>query len=1427
MLNSANLNPLQKGTVNTLKLKFISLLFTLHLIAGSVLYAQTYIAKFKPEYSAGEVAEKVKSGALLPAVYYTRNATSNIRASQPFSGVSSEIGLDRIVVIKLTRSLPESDLAELVQTGPFEYIELNKTYKINGSTNDSLFAQQWALNKIQATKAWDITTGSDTVVVGIVDTGIDYLHPDLKNKIKINEGETGRDALGRDKKYNGIDDDGNGFVDDWRGWDFTDRDGFPFDSTGGDYLNWDNDPLDDNIFSHGTAVAGIIAAETNNGIGVAAVAPTIKVLVCRAFDPDGFGEEDDVAAAILYAAQMGAKVINMSFGDYSYSYVLRDVIRYAYSKGVVLVASSGNSNSQLPHYPSAYSEVISVGNSTKDDYVSSNSNYGSRLDLVAPGTQIVTTVRNGKYAEFNGTSAAAPFVSAAAALILSRKSFSNENVKQILKSTCDDIEAPGWDPRSGSGRLNVYKAISTLAPARVTFDYPRMDFATSKDTIKIKATVLSPFFERFSLSYGLGLNPKSWTEIIPGFTYNQVLDSNIATMNIAGINDTALTLRIVLYQNNGGTLEERINVHKITKAVKPELITLVPAYYGNSPTILSAFFTEQNAVGRMYYVEQGGSAFKSISLDGFATNNRFVKQLHYGFIPRQFSYAATPMYMYWEFENQVGMKTRFPADTTLVFRVDTDESISNAPYKLMPFKLKAGAVAPESFKYKSDSTELLITYPDNNSVTGYLNKLSGTNFVTVDSIKERIVKDIGDFNNNGKKDILANWGRSLYILEQSSDTSAKFVDQSKIDNNNTWPMFVADVDFDRANELFAITGDSSITEYSVRNDMKLDSILTIRNFSKKGIGGNLFDYPAGLIIDTDNNGRNELWALDSDGDIVIYDILSRNQIVPDRRGYIATGFAASSGYITSGDFNGDGKKDIAVILHSVPDYDVASFHRLFVFNYSGNKIDTLLDRAFVDPAGEFGAFTKKAYNSIKFADLDGDGKDELSLVLFPYAYVFSYKNGSYKPIFYAENASANTLLITDLNKNRTPELVLPLSDGIYFYEFTFGKQSEVPSVQKGFSISAGSAVVLGNFSAPKTYLLKGNSPTSLSIVDSLYGSSDYFIVSGLQADKEYYFAAYSYDSSKTIPLSERSVIIKVFHHLPASASAATQVSSNSVKLSFNNKIAKTIADFSAFSLRDSLNRIIEINSITPMNEYSYLITSAGSFGNGRYSVTISGLTDNWGAPVNDTTLSFNSTTQNATGTLFVSSFKIQSPYLVELLFNKDVDPARAGNTANYVFSPDNAVSSVSVTGNKVLLNLAGNKPVGSIGREYRLEIRNLISSSATGNLPLIQGAGSVLLLTGFAEDLSSVYVYPSPATLKTGVMTFANLPKKAEIHIFSLSGKKLVKLEEKDGNGGLQWNLIDEDGKQIPTGVYYYKILQLTDTGDEKASKTGKFTVVQ
>ncbi|MBT8390315.1 MAG: S8 family serine peptidase, partial [Ignavibacteria bacterium] len=347
-----------------MKYKFLFSLSLLITFATSIFSQNVFFIKYNDTVPKEEIELKVAQDQFIPSgIQFQVNAELESVNYLAKGIAKNDERLGRIVKLTFKDDVDESAIIRLQNLDPaIEYIQKATTYKSDFAPNDSLISEQWALEKVKAFDAWDKTQGADTVLLGFIDTGIDYDHPDLKNKIWQNPGETGNG-----KESNGIDDDNNGFIDDYRGWDFTDRVGFPFDTSGGDYLDWDNDPKDEQ--GHGTFISGIAGAQTNNLTGIAGAAPNIQLVNLRAFDPAGYGEEDDVAAAILYAVQMNVKVINMSFGDNAFSLVLKDVIQFAYSKNVVLVGSSGNSGSPDPHYPSGYSEVICVGNSTIDDFV--------------------------------------------------------------------------------------------------------------------------------------------------------------------------------------------------------------------------------------------------------------------------------------------------------------------------------------------------------------------------------------------------------------------------------------------------------------------------------------------------------------------------------------------------------------------------------------------------------------------------------------------------------------------------------------------------------------------------------------------------------------------------------------------------------------------------------------------------------------------------------------------------------------------------------------------------------------------------------------------------------------------------------------------------------------------------------------------------
>jgi len=337
---------------------------------------------------------------------------------------------------------------------------------------------------IHAPEAWAITTGSPSVIIASLDTGVDYTHPDMADKIWTNS---------REIPDNGIDDDGNGYVDDWRGWDF---------------VNHDNDPMDDHEEQgmhvlHGTFTAGIAAAGSDNGIGVAGVAWRCPIMICKVIGADGSGLEDDCALAVQYAVDMGAKVINMSLAG-SDAPLLHQAVDYAWQKGCLCVCASGNEGVTTPSYPASYSTALAVGASneydqrcTASDWGQGGSNYGDYLDIVAPGNNILSCTSildfidpDNPYYILPGTSAATPFVSGAAALVWSlHPDWTNAQVMYQLLATADDIGAAGWDAETGWGRLNAYRALTeTLASSSTTAS---VKSAVSGARVLLRGKVLS------------------------------------------------------------------------------------------------------------------------------------------------------------------------------------------------------------------------------------------------------------------------------------------------------------------------------------------------------------------------------------------------------------------------------------------------------------------------------------------------------------------------------------------------------------------------------------------------------------------------------------------------------------------------------------------------------------------------------------------------------------------------------------------------------------------------------------------------------------------------------------------------------------------------------------------------------------------------
>lgn len=361
--------------------------------------------------------------------------------------------LRRFAVVTFTGPRNAAVLAaKLRHHGLVQQAQVLPEQRIVGQPNDPEVFRQYYLPLIDAYRAWDVVPSGRPAVVAIVDTGIDTLHSDLQGSLWHNTGESGRDSRGLDKRTNGVDDDNNGFVDDWFGWDFVGADG----KTG------DNTPLPGN--PHGTHVGGIVAAQINNAIGMAGVGKNVVVMPIKVGRDDPSSESVARSAdAILYAAAMRADVINCSFGSTSPTFADITVVQKATQLGSLVIGAAGNEASEQAFYPAAYAEAVSVAATGTSDRVALFSNVHSTVDVCAPGVGIFSTIPRNTYTSYDGTSMATPVVSAIAAMVRQCfPSYTPAQVRAALIAGCDNIDTlnPGYQGLIGMGRVNAFRSCS-------------------------------------------------------------------------------------------------------------------------------------------------------------------------------------------------------------------------------------------------------------------------------------------------------------------------------------------------------------------------------------------------------------------------------------------------------------------------------------------------------------------------------------------------------------------------------------------------------------------------------------------------------------------------------------------------------------------------------------------------------------------------------------------------------------------------------------------------------------------------------------------------------------------------------------------------------------------------------------------------------
>ncbi len=462
----------------------------------------------------------------------------------------------------VTEFVFENDWCRIVLT------PTDPNYKRTGRHGGGSWGQpmddQWAIKRVGYTadesSAWNqVPDTAAPVVVAVIDTGLDWHHLDISyENIWRNEDEI---------PDNGIDDDANGFVDDIIGWDFFGRHNKPWDFDG-----------------HGTLVGGIIAASQNNDAGIAGINPHAKLMVLKAVNNFGTTRASYLAEAIVYAADNGARIINISVGGPHTSRIEQAALDYAHEKGVLVVVASGNEGIELEDYgPAGAEHVLTVGATHTDDRAAAFSNFGDRVDLVAPGVDVLSlrarytdanyrgteeyeigtnyVGEDKRYLHVSGTSFSAPIVTGTASLLLARSpELTVGDVERILYQTAEDIEFPGKDKYAGFGMLDARTALSVDPEFFVTAAIDRVQSVQVEgggSRLRISGTADAEIFKRAWLQIGAGENPAGWKSVGRKLKF-PVRDGTLGSISLREFRGSELWQLVVNVEHKNGTVKRAV-----------------------------------------------------------------------------------------------------------------------------------------------------------------------------------------------------------------------------------------------------------------------------------------------------------------------------------------------------------------------------------------------------------------------------------------------------------------------------------------------------------------------------------------------------------------------------------------------------------------------------------------------------------------------------------------------------------------------------------------------------------------------------------------------------------------------------------------------------------------------------------------------------
>lgn len=1292
-----------------------------------------------------------------------------------------------------------------------EYADFAKTYRIQEQiSNDSLVMRQWSLARIHVAEAWKASTGSG-IIVGVLDTGVDFFHPDLIGQFAINAAEdinhngsfepwpVSEKRNGISGDLDGIDNDNNGFADDVIGYDFVDQAVVNI----GDYAVRDPIPYDEH--GHGTSVAGIIAAKTNNRIGIAGIASDARIKVLRCHDATGNAEEDDIAAAIVYAAMNGVRVLNMSFGDVINTPLTRDAVAFASAVGCVLVASAGNDGTDLRRFPASYPDVIAVAATTESDKRAPFSSFGSQLALSAPGVNIWTTAVGGKYRSFQGTSASAPHVSAAAALLLSSQpDLSPAEVRGILQAAAEDVGDKGWDMQFGAGILDCAAAVKAVGRTVVRIEYPQNDeVITSDSDINIRGTVLTPLLSSWVLDIATGENPSGDWKIIASDSNSANKASNLGLLELAVLRDSTYTLRLTARLRNGNSLESRVRFDMARLARKPQILSALaePVWRDDVRAILLTAKTDRRSRCVIRSLSQNGKIY--------ADNESFA---------RRHEFVLTP--------EQAGNEV----ETMFYFPGSSDTSVARVTIPVVGSPFPTGGFSPKT--YSAPAAQLSNYVRDfyrDGKPTFAINDISSGDFGDTKTIQfdggkltekdktaeKWIPRGLGDSNGDGVMEILAHSFADARLFQGKTTSDSPFTDtlftEKTVSFAGRKEFFSAgmfDLDGDGREEIFGFS-DTACLAYTYKNG-KYELFAIAPNDSPRDAFGspNAMRPPACFVDDLDGDGKKELFYGDTDGDFLVFEY-SDGKFT--REFLFESDGRGGTEFCTPLDVDGDGKKELLIGYYSRQEFTDDREYEPPIWTFRLLKSDAPNSYKTIWQDNFYGVRVGTAYaNGVAAGDLDGVPGDEIALFPFPNVYVMRWDKvaSAFQPLWYSPFQYSNTAIIYDFDANGIKEL--GYCDGsrtVFTEHISEGVGPGVPTGFTGYAKNARTAVLQWTAApfATDYRLFAIRNPTSgTTNADFIASTSETSIIlDTLTPNTLYRFYLRGKRLGSVQPDGAFTLPVDIFTHDPIRPISA-QWHNDAVFVRFSaGYLPSRPIEERVFRLKTDKNDI-PAEYAHYAGDSTVVVRFAKPISDGTWQLEIASFADRFGTLSEPAELDVKVENVPNKREMILLHLDIENSRTLRLLYSEPVKSGKgAAVLANYEFRPAGTVESVEVASDStIILRLAS--PLYPIGKEYTLTVRNVASSDG---IPITHGAGNTLGFILFGDDENSPYCYPNPFHIATdNEIVFSGLPHQAEITVYSLDMKPIVSLRDAHDVGGIAWKPVNSDGDPLPTGVYFFKV---------------------